>query len=297
MLLAPFLDYRQRILDVFLRVGIGVGVKNLSLRRNHIGNAVGEERAHKRNVKPRVIGLDNRKAGVGAHREFVAALLGRKVALHLDLVARKSNDARAGRREILDVFGKFMSLDSADARERFGIKVENHRPLFQGLGEGEREVLASQRGLDGEIGRGVSRLQRRPCSGCEEATTKREEQGRRLHWAHPFVSCWSRGDDKSPTLAVQATHNATPDQINADWWGRTTRLTNAFSKKAANHAHMMAIYFMHDNFAGIRQPLEVTPEPPQSFGKCLIWWNCSKIGKPSDQTGSLPIRQSATYLS
>jgi hypothetical protein len=58
---------------------------------------------------------------------------------------------------------------------------------------------------------------------------------------------------------VQATHNATPDQINADWWGRTTRLTNAFSKKAANHARMMAIYVMHDNFASIRQPLEVTP--------------------------------------
>jgi hypothetical protein len=26
---------------------------------------------------------------------------------------------------------------------------------------------------------------------------------------------------------------------------RMTRLTNAFSKKAENHAHMMAIYFMH----------------------------------------------------
>ena len=29
---------------------------------------------------------------------------------------------------------------------------------------------------------------------------------------------------------------------------RMTRLTNAFSKKAENHAHMMAIYFMHYNF-------------------------------------------------
>jgi hypothetical protein len=44
MLLAPFLDGGQRILDVFFRVGIGVGVKNLSLGRNHIGNAVGEGR-------------------------------------------------------------------------------------------------------------------------------------------------------------------------------------------------------------------------------------------------------------
>ena len=89
MFLAPFLDDGQRILDVFLRVGIGVGVKNLSVRRNHIGNAVGEGRAHKRNVERGVIGLYDRKAGIGANREFVAALLGRKVALHLDLVAGK----------------------------------------------------------------------------------------------------------------------------------------------------------------------------------------------------------------
>ncbi len=40
---------------------------------------------------------------------------------------------------------------------------------------------------------------------------------------------------------------------------RTTGLTNAFSKKAANHAHTMAIYVVHDNFAGIRQPLKITP--------------------------------------
>ena len=38
-----------------------------------------------------------------------------------------------------------------------------------------------------------------------------------------------------------------------------TRLTNAFSKKAENHAHMMAIYFMHYNFVRIHQSLKVTP--------------------------------------
>jgi len=38
-----------------------------------------------------------------------------------------------------------------------------------------------------------------------------------------------------------------------------TRLTNAFSKKTANHAHMMAIYFMHYNFVRIHQTLKVTP--------------------------------------
>jgi IS1 family transposase len=40
---------------------------------------------------------------------------------------------------------------------------------------------------------------------------------------------------------------------------RMTRLTNAFSKKAANHTHMMAIYFMHYNFVRIHQTLKVTP--------------------------------------
>ncbi|HEX4157922.1 MAG TPA: IS1 family transposase [Rhizomicrobium sp.] len=40
---------------------------------------------------------------------------------------------------------------------------------------------------------------------------------------------------------------------------RMTRLTNAFSKMAANHAHMMAIYFMHYNFVRIHKTLRVTP--------------------------------------
>jgi hypothetical protein len=38
-----------------------------------------------------------------------------------------------------------------------------------------------------------------------------------------------------------------------------TQLINAFSKKAENHAHMMAIYFMHYNFVRIHQTLRITP--------------------------------------
>ena len=40
---------------------------------------------------------------------------------------------------------------------------------------------------------------------------------------------------------------------------RLTRLTNAFSKKAANHERAMAIYFMHYNFVRIHQTIGCTP--------------------------------------
>jgi hypothetical protein len=39
---------------------------------------------------------------------------------------------------------------------------------------------------------------------------------------------------------------------------RFTRLTNAFSKKIDNHAHAIALHFMHYNFCRVHQTLRVT---------------------------------------
>ncbi len=40
---------------------------------------------------------------------------------------------------------------------------------------------------------------------------------------------------------------------------RFTRLTNAFSKKVENHAHAVALHYMHYNFAKVHQTLRPTP--------------------------------------
>ena len=40
---------------------------------------------------------------------------------------------------------------------------------------------------------------------------------------------------------------------------RFTRLTNAFSKKAENHAHAVALHFWHYNFARIHKSLRISP--------------------------------------
>jgi IS1 family transposase len=58
---------------------------------------------------------------------------------------------------------------------------------------------------------------------------------------------------------------------------RMTRLTNAFSKKAENHAHMMALYFMHYNFVRLHQTLKVTPA--MAAGVTSKLWEMSDMVK------------------
>jgi hypothetical protein len=56
-----------------------------------------------------------------------------------------------------------------------------------------------------------------------------------------------------------------------------TRLTNAFSKKAENHAHGVAIYFMHYNFVRIHQTLRCTPA--MAAGMTTKLWELSDMVK------------------
>jgi hypothetical protein len=52
---------------------------------------------------------------------------------------------------------------------------------------------------------------------------------------------------------------------------RFTRLTNAFSKKVENHAHSVAIHFMHYNFVRIHQSLRVIPA--MAAGRTTKLWD------------------------
>jgi IS1 family transposase len=58
---------------------------------------------------------------------------------------------------------------------------------------------------------------------------------------------------------------------------RFTRLTNAFSKKAENHAHMVALYFVHYNFARVHGTLKTTPAMAAGLAD-RVWSNEEMIG-------------------
>ena len=56
---------------------------------------------------------------------------------------------------------------------------------------------------------------------------------------------------------------------------RFTRLTNAFSKKIENHAHAVALHYMHYNFCRVHQTLRVTPAMEAGFSDHV--WELEEI--------------------
>lgn len=61
---------------------------------------------------------------------------------------------------------------------------------------------------------------------------------------------------------------------------RFTRLTNGFSKKVDNHAHALAIYYMHYNFGRIHKSLRVTPAMEAKVSDHI--WSLEEIAKLAD---------------
>jgi hypothetical protein len=65
---------------------------------------------------------------------------------------------------------------------------------------------------------------------------------------------------------------------------RFTGLTNGFSKKVENHGHMLALWFMYDNFARIHQTLRVTPA--MAAGVTTRLWSVEDIAALLDGENS-----------
>ncbi len=79
---------------------------------------------------------------------------------------------------------------------------------------------------------------------------------------------------------------------------RFTRLTNAFSKKLANHCHMIALYTVWYNFVKMHKTLKMTPALAANVSDIL--WSMDKlvalvdahdVAKPRQKPGRKPKAQ------
>lgn len=70
---------------------------------------------------------------------------------------------------------------------------------------------------------------------------------------------------------------------------RFTRLTNAFSKKAENHAHAIALFALHYNFVRIHKSLRVTPAMAAGVAKTL--WTMEHVVALIDSYASAPAQR------
>jgi len=68
---------------------------------------------------------------------------------------------------------------------------------------------------------------------------------------------------------------------------RFTRLTNAFSKKLENHAHAVALHFLHYNFARVHKTLRVTPAMEAGIAHHV--WSLEEIAALPDRAASQAI--------
>jgi IS1 family transposase len=70
---------------------------------------------------------------------------------------------------------------------------------------------------------------------------------------------------------------------------RLTRLTNAFSKKVANHAHAMALHFLYYNFVRIHQTLKVSPAMAAGISDRL--WEMKDVAEMLEAWETAQLRQ------
>jgi IS1 family transposase len=94
-----------------------------------------------------------------------------------------------------------------------------------------------------------------------------------------------------PDMAHVSTSYAERNNLNIRMHSRRmTRLTNAFSKKVANHTHAMALHFLYYNFVRVHKTLRMSPAMAAGVTKRL--WEMSDVVEMLEAWEAVQVRAS-----
>jgi len=95
-----------------------------------------------------------------------------------------------------------------------------------------------------------------------------------VHW---YRQARHHGRSRRAIDLYQLRRAPEPHDANGD--APFTRLTNAFSKKIENHAHAVALHFMHYNFSRSHQSLGKRTTPAMAAGIERHPWSLTQIAE------------------
>jgi IS1 family transposase len=133
----------------------------------------------------------------------------------------------------------FISDLASRLRHRVQLTTDGHRPYLSAVEDafgGDIDYAVLQKLYGQELG-GEKRYSPAQCIGCDVRMINGDPSPK--HISRSYV------ERQNLTMRMHIR--------------RFTRLTNAFSKKVENHAHAVALHYMHYNFAKVHQTLSVTP--------------------------------------
>ena len=138
-----------------------------------------------------------------------------------------------------DYATEFMRDVAQRLANRVQLTTDGHRAYLEAVEEafGGDVDYAQLVKIYGAVREGPARYSPPECIGCEKHAVSGEPDAR--HVSTSFV------ERQNLTMRMSMR--------------RFTRLTNGFSKKAANLAHNLAVHYMHYNFCRVHQSLRVTP--------------------------------------
>ena len=153
------------------------------------------------------------------------------------------------------------------------------------MADSTRRCTIGDRGATG----GCSHTQR-PRGRCRSQVVKlygKSDEAARRYSPSSCVGTYKKAVEGNPDRNLVSTSHVERQNLTMRMsLRRFTRLTNAFSKKIENHAHAVALHFMHYNFCRLHQTLKITPA--MAAGVTDKLWEISDIVKLVDEAAPEP---------